>query len=223
MNKSKLLEYFDASSIKHDIHVIGCGAIGSHLVEQLVRMGVEQIHIWDFDTVAPHNITNQMFIEADIGEEKTDAVQAYAKAINPKVNIITHASGIMPPYTLRGYIFLCVDNIELRNKIVQANRFNPNVIAFFDFRMRLTDAQHYMAERTNEKRMSNLIESMNFTHEEAKEATPRSACGTELSVVYTVKTIVAVGVANFVKLLLEKETHWCILVNLDLMVIDAFK
>ena len=43
---------------------------------------------------------------------------------------------------INGYVFLCVDNIDLRRKIVETNQHNPNCIAFFDFRMRLTDAQH---------------------------------------------------------------------------------
>ena len=41
---------------------------------------------------------------------------------------------------------------------------------------------------------------MDFTHEEAKDATPKSACNVELSVIYTVKTITALGVANLLNL-----------------------
>ena len=75
MNKSKVLEYFDASALcKAPIHIIGCGAIGSHVAEQLTRLGCSNIHLWDFDKVEPKNITNQMFLDSDIGEEKVNAV-----------------------------------------------------------------------------------------------------------------------------------------------------
>ena len=223
MNKSKILEFFDATEIKKPIHVIGCGAIGSHIAEQLTRMGCEDIHLWDFDTVEAHNITNQMFIQGDIGDLKTGATQAMMMDINP--DSIKHTTLHNKGWTdevLNGYVFLCVDNIDLRRKIVETNQHNPNCIAFFDFRMRLTDAQHYMAVRNDEVSMKKLLASMDFTHEEAKDATPKSACNVELSVIYTVKTITALGVANFVKLVLEQPTKDMILVDLNQFTLDAF-
>jgi len=223
MNKSKILEFFDATEIKTPIHIVGCGAIGSHIAEQLTRMGCENIHLWDFDTVEPHNITNQMFIQADIGDSKTYAVQALMYDINgSNTNTIKLHDKGWTDEVLNGYVFLCVDNIDLRRKIVETNQYNPNCIAFFDFRMRLTDAQHYMAVRSDEVSMNKLFASMDFTHEEAKDATPKSACNVELSVIYTVKCITALGVANFVKLVLEQPTKDMILVDLNQFTLDAF-
>lgn len=222
MNKSKLLEYFDASVIKAPIHVIGCGAIGSNIAEQLARIGVEEVHLWDFDTVAAHNITNQMFDEADIGRTKVEAVTDMMKAINPAIIITTHAKGLTEPYVLAGYVFLCVDNIDLRREIVKANQYNPNLVAFFDFRMRLTDAQHYAALKSNAEQVKQLLATMDFTHEEAKNSTPKSACNVELSVCYTVKTIVAIGVANFVRSVLGDPIKTMVLIDLEQMTLDAF-
>lgn len=223
MNKSKILEFFDATKIKAPIHIIGCGAIGSHIAEQLTRMGCENIHLWDFDTVEPHNITNQMFIQADIGDSKTHAVQSLMYDIDmSSINTVElHGKG-WTDEMLNGYVFLCVDNIDLRRKIVETNQHNPNCIAFFDFRMRLTDAQHYMAVRSDEVSMNKLFASMDFTHDEAKDATPKSACNVELSVIYIVKCITALGVANFVKLVLEQPTKDMILVDLNQFTLDAF-
>ena len=50
LNKSR--DFFDPSKIKMPVHIIGCGAIGSHLAETLARLGVTDIHLWDTDTVA---------------------------------------------------------------------------------------------------------------------------------------------------------------------------
>lgn len=223
MNKSKILEFFDAAEIKAPIHIVGCGAIGSHIAEQLTRMGCGNIHLWDFDTVEAHNITNQAFIEEDIGEQKVIAVARMMLTINPEMNppVVMHGKG-WDGEILNGYVFLCVDNIDLRRKIVKINQYNPNCIAFFDFRMRLTDAQHYMAVRSDEVSMNKLFASMDFTHEEAKDATPKSACNIELNVIYIVKCITALGVANFVKLILEQPTKDMILVDLNQFTLDAF-
>lgn len=223
LDRNKVLEYFDATQIKAPIHIIGCGAIGSHVAEQLARMGCENIHLWDFDIVSPHNITNQMFIHADIGYNKTTCVAEAMQEINPDLagKITMHHKGWQGE-PLTGYVFLCVDNIDLRREIVTVNQYNPNCIAFFDFRMRLTDAQHYMAVREDAAQMKKLLESMAFSHAEAKDATPKSACNVELSVIYTVKGIVSFGISNFVRLVLGQSTKTMILLDFNLLTLDAF-
>lgn len=225
LDKNKVLDFFDASKIKAPIHIIGCGAIGSHIAEQLTRMGCEGIHLWDFDTVSPHNITNQMFIQEDINTQKTMAVFNMMYEINQDLQldttVHTHGNG-WHGETLIGHVFLCVDDIDLRREIVKVNQYNPNCLSFFDFRMRLTDAQHYMAVRENADDMKKLLDSMDFTHEEAKDATPKSACNVELSVIYTVKAITALGVSNFVRLILGQRTKTMILIDMNLLTLDAF-
>ena len=134
MNTSKVLEYFNAQEVvKAPIHIIGCGAIGSHVAEQLTRLGCSNIHLWDFDKVEPKNITNQMFLDSDIGKEKVDAVEGMMKSINSSIQITKHPKGLTAPYIVNGYVFLCVDNIDLRRKIVEVNANNPNCICFHDF------------------------------------------------------------------------------------------
>lgn len=212
--RKKILEYFNADDIEDSIHIVGCGAIGSHIAEQLVRIGCTNIHLYDFDTVEPHNITNQMFIQFDIGRPKVEAVKAYMLAINPDCKVTVHEEGLQPPYNLYGHVFLCVDNIDLRREICTANRYNPEVLSVSDFRMRLTDAQFYFADWGNPEMVENLIKSMQFSHEEATESTPMSACGTELSVVYTVKVITSVGIHNFICHIQGNETHGVVLVDM---------
>ena len=223
MDRSKILEFFDATKYKHSYHVIGCGAIGSHVCEELARIGVPEVHIYDFDTVDQHNITNQMFMHTDIGNSKVNAVQEMMKGINPDIIVHVHPEGCTAPYTVNGICILCVDNIDLRREIVKANYYNPYCAAFLDFRMRLTDAQHYFADGNNQFEIDTLLNTMDFTHEEAHEATPQSACGVELSVVYTVKAITALGIANMVKWLQGSDYKTMVLVNMNLFTVDAVK
>jgi len=224
MNRSKLLEFFDATAYPHTYHVIGCGAIGSHVCEELARLGFSNIHLYDFDTVDAHNITNQMFTHNDIGAAKVDVCAAMMKSINPDIVLYTHNNPVEPNTILNGVIILCVDNIELRKELVKANMYNPYALAFLDFRMRLTDAQYYFAAGSELFEKQQLLATMDFTHEEAKEATPTSACGVELNVIYTVKAITAFGIANLVNWLLETGTYkTMILVNMLTYTVDAVK
>ena len=91
----------------------------------------------------------------------------------------------------RSRVFLCVDNIDLRRKIVEMHMDNPYVKAMFDFRTRLEDAQHYAADWSDYKMKKDFLNSMNFSHDEAKEETPVSACNVTLSVCPTVLVICA--------------------------------
>ena len=212
IDTTKVMEFFNASEkVRVPVHVVGCGAIGSHVCEQLTRLGMDEVHIWDFDKVEPKNITNQMFLAADIGLSKVDAVEKMMLSINPDMKIVKHPKGIS-----------AVDNISLRREIIKANMMNPNCVGFADFRMRLTDAQYYFARRDDPDQIKNLLASMDFTQEEAAEATPKSACGVELSVIYTVKMIVAYGMANFVKFFSKQKVSNIILCDANLMCVDAF-
>lgn len=200
MNLNKSYEFFQPEMLGKDrIHIIGCGAIGSTVAENLVRFGITNITLYDFDKVEPHNIANQMFVQADIGKLKVDAVADMLESINPEVhNGIRKIEDGWNGQRLSGYVFLCVDNIELRKKIAESCRMNTFIKGMFDFRMGLTDAQHYAADWKNTQMVDDFISSMDFTHEEAQEATPVSACNITLSVCPTVRAIVAYGVSNFI-------------------------
>ena len=114
---------------------------------------------------------------------------------------------------LAGYVFLCVDNIELRKDICEENYYNNYIKGIFDIRMRLTDAQGYCANWQNRKEKDNLLKTMNFTHDEAKETTPLSACGTSLNVTPTVRIIVSLQIANWINFVKEKEYKKVILID----------
>lgn len=211
MDLNKSLEFFNPNKVKKRCHIIGCGAIGSSVAELLVRQGVDTLTLWDFDYVEPHNIVNQMYVEKDIAKAKTDALEEHLKKINPAVKIKKEEE-----YTnqiLEGFVFMCVDSVEVRKKIVKENFGNPNIKVMFDFRMTLLEGQHYAAEWNDYKQRKSLLDSLDFTDEEAKENTPVSACGFELSVAPTVRIITALGVANFTNYVNEKPLQKLIVSN----------
>ena len=199
MDIVKSYDFFKPEDCPDTLHIIGCGAIGSTLAENLVRYGLTNIVLYDFDTVEGHNIANQMYTEDDIGKPKVEALAEMLYKINPDLK--GHIRLVPQGYVsqrLTGYVFLCVDNIDLRREIAQKNVGNPFIKGMFDFRMRLTDAQHYAADWSNPKMVENFLNTMDFTHEEAAQETPVSACNLTLSVCSTVRMIVSYGVSNFV-------------------------
>lgn len=197
MNLNKHLDFLQPSNYKKQIHVIGVGAVGSRIVEMLVRLGFDDINIYDFDVVEDVNVPNQWFTQQEIGMDKVDAVEKLALQINPRVKFTKHPKGYSDQ-KLSGAVFLSVDSIDLRRQITESCIYNDKIEVMFDGRMRLTDAQYYGADWSNEKHQESFLDSMQFSDDSAENATPVSVCGTSLSVAPTVLVLASTIVANFI-------------------------
>lgn len=199
MDLRKHAEYFDPNLVTAPIHIIGLGAVGSNIADQLARFGFDNFHLWDMDTVEFKNITNQMYSTFHVSHPKTKAMKAIILDINPEANISLYEK--YNGELLEGYIFLAVDSINIRRLAVTSNLDNPNILAMFDVRIGSTDAQAYAAVGNS---LGSLLDTMNFTDEEAAKDAPRSLCGEIISIRSTVQIITSLQVQNFVNLLRGK-------------------
>ena len=201
LDLSKSYEFFQPEKDNAKIHIIGCGSVGSTIAENLVRCGVKNLVLYDFDKVEPHNVANQMFTQKHVGELKVDALKSILTEINPEVSetIVTYPEGwSAKSKRMSGYVFLAVDSIELRREIVEKYMDNLNIKAMFDVRTMLESAQHFAADWSNYKMKQDFLNSMQFSHDEASEETPVSACGVTLGVATTVRIISALAVNNYI-------------------------
>ncbi len=222
MNLSKSYDFFQPEKCTDRIHIVGCGSVGATIAENLARAGLTKFTLWDFDMVEPKNLANQIFTQQDIGNPKVEALTRILSDINPDITTDLQIKGCgWDGERLSGYVFLCVDNIDLRRRIVEKHINNPYVKAMFDFRTRLTDAQHYAADWSDFTQKKNFLGTMQFSHDEAKEATPVSACNVELSVAPTVRIICAFGAANFMNFVKGDGLKKMVLLDAFQMAIDA--
>ena len=223
LNLAKSYDFFKPESCRERIHIIGCGSVGSTVAELLARFGLTKLTLYDFDDIEPHNLANQMFRQEHIGRAKTAALSEMLIEINPEIGgglrVVRDGYKNQP---LSGYVFLCVDNIDLRREIAAANKSNPHIKAMFDFRIRLTDAQHYAADWSDIRMAGDFLRSMDFTHDEAAAETPVSACNVTLSVAPTVRMICALGVTNFINFVKGEGLKKLILINAFGFTLDAF-
>ena len=200
MDLSKSYDFFQPEKDNSMIHIIGCGSVGSTIAENLARCGVTKMTLYDFDRVEKRNIVNQMFRQQDIGKLKVEALRDIIVDINPDAaNTIKIKPEGWQGKMLSGYVFLCPDNIELRRKFVEQHMNHPFLKAVFDVRTALTGAQMFGADWDDFKMKQDLLNSMQFSHEEVAADTPVSACGVTLGVVTTVRLICALCVNNYIK------------------------
>jgi molybdopterin/thiamine biosynthesis adenylyltransferase len=211
MNVTKHVDFFDPSKVNKSIHIIGVGAIGSHLAIMLTKLGIEKFVLYDFDTVESKNVTNQAYVHKDIGQTKLDAISKKMLDINPQVKIRARPKGWQSGTPLSGYVFLAVDSIELRKQIVEENINNLNIIAVFDTRMGLTEGQTYAS---TQDKLPNLIKTMDFKDDEVKQEV--SACNSTLSILPLVWSITSSTVSNFINFVLKEELN-------NVIIQDAFK
>ncbi|MGB5909607.1 MAG: ThiF family adenylyltransferase [Promethearchaeia archaeon] len=69
------------------IGVFGVGGLGGPLVEQLIRMGCENLKICDNEKYEESNLNRQICTREDLGYYKVDHLEKYAEKINPEVQI----------------------------------------------------------------------------------------------------------------------------------------
>ncbi len=80
-----------------DLHVgvVGCGGTGSAVTEQLVRLGVRHLHLFDPKTLTKSNLTRVYgSFAGDIGEPKVQLTAAHTRRIAPDADVTTTQGSI---------------------------------------------------------------------------------------------------------------------------------
>lgn len=82
----------DAASPMHMLHgqrvlLLGCGAIGGHIAEHLVRAGVAHLTLVDRANVSPGVLVRQPYDDADIDQPKAQALAQHLQRIRPDVQL----------------------------------------------------------------------------------------------------------------------------------------
>ncbi|WP_281699261.1 tRNA threonylcarbamoyladenosine dehydratase [Cetobacterium somerae] len=71
--------------------VFGVGGVGGFVVEALVRAGVGELTVVDFDTVDITNLNRQIIATQDtVGKDKVEIIKERALSINPNIKINTY-------------------------------------------------------------------------------------------------------------------------------------
>ena len=77
------------------VAIWGCGAVGTHVAESLVRAGVRTVELVDNKTVVPGILVRQGFEDADIGKFKAYALADRLKRIEPDLETIVSTDDLV--------------------------------------------------------------------------------------------------------------------------------
>ena len=178
---------------RRQIDIIGAGATGSAIALELAKLGVQNLHVWDFDHVEDHNLANQVYGLEDVGKFK---VEALARIIKRDVNtdIVAHNERVTESTTIRGeLVFLQVDTFTARKEIGKSLYYgNTNTI--IETRMGAESGYIY----TFSPNIPKHIKAWEDTLWEDKDIED-SACGSPTVVSATAKLVAGFATWQFVK------------------------
>ena len=157
-----------------EFHIVGCGAIGSSVAMQLVRLGANNFYTYDFDKVEVPNIGVSQYVETDIGKPKVQALINHMKSINPNIRI-EGTIGKFQTYdgSKEGILILGLDSMKARRDIVEMLvkcPYKPKIV--IDGRM---GAEHYQQYIYNNITMSQYDKNWYSDDESDPEPCTRKA------------------------------------------------
>lgn len=147
------------------VTMIGVGGLGSPTAMALAKMGIQEFHIYDPDTVEQHNVPNQMYSLGDIGKSKVEAIRDVIQGMGADPNIYFEA---FENQQIQGVVIVTVDSMAARKLVWDKVKFSPMVPLLIDARMGAEEGRIFTANPSDLDDIKRY-ESYLYTDEEAVE------------------------------------------------------
>jgi sulfur carrier protein ThiS adenylyltransferase len=112
------------------VGVAGAGGLGSNCAVSLVRVGLGNLIIADFDIVSDTNLNRQYYFKDQIGHKKVEALRDNLLRINPRLNI-TVIDNILTAENIPGIFKKCDIIIEAFDQADQKEMLIETVLTCF--------------------------------------------------------------------------------------------
>lgn len=161
--------------------VVGLGGVGGYALEALVRSGIGNVILMDYDKVDLSNLNRQIITnQNNIGKYKVEVAMERVKSINPECKIIIHNTfldkdtiNILNNYKI-DYIVDACDSVQAKKLLIDyamnndikliasmgtANKMDPSKLEIIDIRKTSYDPlakilrKYVMDKKTNKKIM----------------------------------------------------------------------
>lgn len=119
------------------LHIVGCGAVGSHVALCAAKMGFSNFILWDADAVEEHNLPNQTYEPEHVGLQKVEALTLVLKRFNPEVQVEANNGFFTEANApaLRGFVVIATDNMASRKLLIEKTAFNTSIDGLFEARL----------------------------------------------------------------------------------------
>ena len=195
INPIRHLSVFDPDAFgNRRVDIIGAGATGSRVALSLAKLGLRNLHVWDFDSVESHNIANQAFSMSHIGSAKTQAL-AQVIETGTGLTITVHEEKVDGSQSLGEVVFLLTDTMASRKEIWEKGlKLKPRTQVLIETRMGAAEGRVYTLCPS---RRTHIAEYEQTFYSDAVAET--SACGASVSVGPTAEFLSGLAVWQFLK------------------------
>jgi molybdopterin/thiamine biosynthesis adenylyltransferase len=175
------------------IDIVGVGATGSRVALSLAKLGITNIHVWDFDKVERHNVANQIFGLSDIDKFKVDALGDFVKT-QTGLEVTRHNEAVTGRTRLGSVVFLLTDSMASRKEIFEgAIKNKPSISLMIETRMGASEGRVYTINPIDPDDVKFWLGTLY----EDKDAQV-SLCGTPITVGPTAEFISSMAVWQFI-------------------------
>lgn len=117
--------------------VFGVGGVGGYVVEMLVRSGISNLTIVDFDTINLTNFNRQIIsLSSNINKFKVEEFEKRIRDINPNINLTVYNERLtkenIKVFNLKSYDYVidCIDSFKDKLSLIEFCYFNKiNIIS----------------------------------------------------------------------------------------------
>ena len=148
-------EDFQKNLASKNICILGLGGVGGYTAEMLVRAGVENLTLVDFDTVSTSNINRQIIaLQSTTNLKKTTLFESRLKDINPKINITTiddfYSENLNINFTQYDFVVDAIDSMRSKIHLLETcYKLNVPIISSMGAGNRFDPTQLYICDIAN--------------------------------------------------------------------------
>ncbi len=161
-------EEFQKDLASKNICILGLGGVGGYTAEMLVRAGVENLTLIDFDTVSLTNINRQIIaLNSTIGQKKTKLFHQRLKDINPNIKLTCiddfYSENLEIDFTKFDYVVDAIDSMRSKIHLLETcHKLKVPTISSMGAGNRIDPTQLYICdisqiENKNAPFVSNII------------------------------------------------------------------
>ena len=121
-NQGSLTDDQQCQLQKKCVAVIGCGGLGGYVIEELIRIGVGRLHLFDPDVFAPSNCNRQLHaLQSTLGQKKAEVAVQRAASIHTLSTAIAYTSDfrdVAAPEAWQADVVVdCLDETQARRDL----------------------------------------------------------------------------------------------------------
>lgn len=98
---------------KLNVMIAGVGGLGTNLAQQLLRIGINKMYLYDYDIIETSNLNRQLFYgKDDIGKKKVNIAKKYLENFNLDTEVIAFEKKIKEGLSIPKDIDLIFDGLD---------------------------------------------------------------------------------------------------------------